>query len=55
MRYWRNLTRGLRTTFGSKLYAGHVSDEDDVVVERLRDAGAIVIGKTNTSEFGCGG
>ena len=47
-------TRGLRTTFGSRLYANHVPDEDDVVVERLRDAGAIVIGKTNTSEFGYG-
>jgi aspartyl-tRNA(Asn)/glutamyl-tRNA(Gln) amidotransferase subunit A len=47
-------TRGLRTTFGSKLYADHVPDEDDVVVERLRAAGAIIIGKTNTSEFGYG-
>src|SRR4051794_26654025 len=47
-------TRGLRTTFGSRLYADHVPDEDDVVVERLRAAGAVVIGKTNTSEFGYG-
>ena len=47
-------TRGVRTTFGSRLYADHVPDEDDVVVERLKDAGAIVIGKTNTSEFGYG-
>ncbi len=47
-------TRGLKTTFGSRLYANHVPDEDDVVVERLRAAGAIVIGKTNTSEFGYG-
>ncbi|QHI97581.1 amidase [Xylophilus rhododendri] len=47
-------TRGLRTTFGSQLYADHVPDEDDVVVERLRAAGAIVVGKTNTSEFGYG-
>lgn len=47
-------TRGLRTTFGSRLYANHVPDEDDVVVERLRAAGAVVIGKTNTSEFGYG-
>jgi aspartyl-tRNA(Asn)/glutamyl-tRNA(Gln) amidotransferase subunit A len=47
-------TRGLRTTFGSRLYAEHVPDEDDVVVERLRAAGAVVIGKTNTSEFGYG-
>ena len=47
-------TRGLRTTFGSRLYRDFVPDEDDVVVERLRAAGAVVIGKTNTSEFGYG-
>jgi len=47
-------TRGVRTTFGSRLYADHVPAEDDVVVERLKAAGAIVIGKTNTSEFGYG-
>jgi len=47
-------TRGLRTTFGSRLYADHVPDEDDVVVDRLRAAGAVIIGKTNTSEFGYG-
>ena len=47
-------TRGMRTTFGSPLYRDHVPDEDDVVVERLRAAGAVIIGKTNTSEFGYG-
>jgi aspartyl-tRNA(Asn)/glutamyl-tRNA(Gln) amidotransferase subunit A len=47
-------TRGLRTTYGSRLYAQFVPAEDDVVVERLRAAGAVVIGKTNTSEFGYG-
>jgi aspartyl-tRNA(Asn)/glutamyl-tRNA(Gln) amidotransferase subunit A len=47
-------TRGLKTTFGSRLYANHIPDEDDVVVERLREAGAVIIGKTNTSEFGYG-
>lgn len=47
-------TRGIRTTFGSPLYAENVPFEDDIVVERLRRAGAIVIGKTNTSEFGYG-
>jgi aspartyl-tRNA(Asn)/glutamyl-tRNA(Gln) amidotransferase subunit A len=47
-------TRGLRSTFGSRLYADFVPDEDDVVVERLRAAGAVVLGKTNTSEFGYG-
>jgi aspartyl-tRNA(Asn)/glutamyl-tRNA(Gln) amidotransferase subunit A len=45
-------TRGVRTTYGSLLYADHVPDEDAVAVERLRRAGAILIGKTTTSEFG---
>ncbi|MBT9291535.1 amidase [Hyphomicrobiaceae bacterium 22] len=47
-------TRGLRTTFGSPLYADFVPDESDVVVDRLEAAGAIVLGKTNVSEFGYG-
>jgi aspartyl-tRNA(Asn)/glutamyl-tRNA(Gln) amidotransferase subunit A len=47
-------TRNLRTTFGSPLYAEFMPSEDDVVVQRLKAAGAIVIGKTNTSEFGYG-
>jgi len=47
-------TRGLRTTFGSRLYADHVPDEDDISVARLRAAGAIIVGKTNSSEFGYG-
>jgi len=47
-------TKGMRSTFGSRLYADFVPDEDDVVVERLRAAGAVVLGKTNTSEFGYG-
>ena len=47
-------TRGLRTTYGSKLFENHVPDEDALVVERLRAAGAIVIGKTNTPEFAFG-
>jgi amidase len=47
-------TRGLRTTFGSPLFADHVPAADAVVVERLRAAGAIVVGKTNCSEFGAG-
>ena len=45
-------TAGLRTTFGSSHYREHVPNEDDVAVARLRNAGAIVIGKTTTSEFG---
>ena len=48
------LTRGIRTTFGSPIYADHVPDVDELIVERLRAAGAIIIGKTNTPEFGAG-
>ena len=44
-------TRGIRTTFGSPIYARHVPEEDDLLVERLRGAGAITLGKTNTPEF----
>ena len=47
-------TRGIRTTYGSLLYKDHVPTEDDLVVERMRRAGAIIIGKTNTPEFGAG-
>lgn len=46
---------GLRTTHGSPLYANHLARGDALVVERLRSAGAIVIGKTNTPEFAAGG
>ncbi|HWH42405.1 MAG TPA: amidase family protein, partial [Usitatibacter sp.] len=47
-------TKGIRTTFGSPIFADHVPAEDHVIVERLRDAGAILIGKTNTPEFATG-
>ena len=47
-------TKGLRTTFGSPLFATHVPDVDDIFVERIRAAGAILIGKTNVPEFGFG-
>jgi amidase len=48
-------TKGIRTTWGSKIFADHVPEEDAITVERLKDAGAIVVGKTNTPEFGAGG
>jgi amidase len=47
-------TKGIRTTQGSPIYADVVPDEDAIFVERFRRAGAIVIGKTNTPEFGAG-
>src|SRR3989442_1328498 len=49
------LTADIRTTFGSTLFRDHVPTEDAEVVRRLKAAGAIVLGKTNTPEFGAGG
>lgn len=46
--------KGFPTSQGSPLFAGHMPQADDVMVARLRDAGAVVIGKTNTPEFGLG-
>ena len=48
-------TAGVRTTFGSKIFEHHVPAEDAPVVERARAAGAVLLGKTNTPEFGCKG
>jgi amidase len=47
-------TKGIRTTYGSLIYADHVPAEDHAIVERLTVAGAITLGKTNTPEFGAG-
>jgi amidase len=47
-------TRGIRTTYGSLIYKDEVPTVDALVVERLRAAGAITVGKTNTPEFGAG-
>ena len=44
--------RGVRTTFGSKLLEHNVTDEDAPIIARLRQAGAILIGRTNSPEFG---
>jgi amidase len=47
-------TKGMRTTSGSPIYKDFVPDHDGLIVERLKKAGAITIGKTNTPEFGAG-
>ena len=48
------LTDGIRTTFGSRIYKDFIAGEDALFVERLKQGGAIIIGKTNTPEFGAG-
>jgi amidase len=47
-------TAGIRTTYGSLVFEGHVPDEDEPFVAAVRDAGAVLVGKTNTPEFGAG-
>jgi len=46
------MTRGLRTTYGSLIYQDNIPERDEIQIERLRAAGAIILGKTNTPEFG---
>ncbi len=45
---------GLRTTYGSTLFSDHVPTRDELIVQAARQAGAIVLGKTNTPEWGAG-
>jgi aspartyl-tRNA(Asn)/glutamyl-tRNA(Gln) amidotransferase subunit A len=47
-------TKGIRTVGGARAYAGFVPEEDDIVVERLSAAGALILGKTNVAELGYG-
>ena len=47
-------TAGLRTTWGSLIYKDHVPKEDDAGIAQLRGHGAVILGKTNTPEFGAG-
>ena len=49
------MTKDLRTTLGSALFQDRVPELDSVVVERVRAAGAVILGKTNTPEFGLSG
>jgi Asp-tRNAAsn/Glu-tRNAGln amidotransferase A subunit and related amidases len=45
-------TKGIRTTYGSLVYRNHIPKQDATIVARIKAAGAIIIGKTNTPEFG---
>jgi amidase len=47
-------TAGVRTSYGSPLFAGHLPERDALIVQRMAEAGAISLGKTNTPEFGAG-
>ena len=47
--------KGVRTTFGSPIFANHISDRSDIVVETLEKNGGVVYAKSNTPEFGAGG
>jgi amidase len=49
-----HLTAGVRTTFGSPLLTDNVPDRDELVIERMRAAGTIMLGKTNVPEFAAG-
>jgi len=48
-------TKGIRTMSGSKAYENFIPEEDDIVVERVKAAGAVMLGKTNVAELGYGG
>jgi aspartyl-tRNA(Asn)/glutamyl-tRNA(Gln) amidotransferase subunit A len=48
------LTKGTRTTAGSKIFSDYIPDRDGTVVEKLRDAGAVIVGKTNLHEIAYG-
>ena len=47
-------TKGIRTTYGSRIYSENVPIKDDLIVERIKNSGAIIMGKSNTPEFGAG-
>ncbi|MHA1318429.1 MAG: amidase [Promethearchaeota archaeon] len=45
-------TKGIRTTYGSKLHEDFIPEQDDIAVQRLIASGCVILGKTNTPEFG---
>ena len=49
------ITKGIRSTIGSLIFKDYIPQQDSIVVERVRKSGAIILGKTNTPEFGFSG
>ena len=47
-----NPVKGIRTTYGSKIFENNIPDHDDIAVQRLKKEGCVILGKTNTPEFG---
>jgi len=47
-----NPVKGIRTTYGSKIFENHIAERDDIAVKRLKKEGCVILGKTNTPEFG---
>jgi len=47
-----NNVKGIRTTYGSKIFENHIADHDDIAVRRLKKEGCVILGKTNAPEFG---
>ena len=45
-------TKGIRTTMGSRIYENDIPEEDDLVVEKIKNSGSIILGKSNTPELG---
>ena len=48
------MTKGIRTTFGSSIYSDNIPGRDELLIHRLKQAGVVTLGKTNTPEFGAG-
>ncbi len=48
------MTKGIRTTFGSPIYSDNIPGRDELLIHRLKQAGVVTLGKTNTPEFGAG-
>ena len=45
-------TKGIRTTYCSRIYENNIPEKDIIVVKRLKEAGIVILGKTNSPEFG---